>query len=249
MMDKTTPTLVDQIPDLIAMVSAGDTHSLFLTVTGDVYGSGNNANGRLCIGVAGGTRNKPSKSSISNVAIISAGHSHSVLLTNSGQVYSCGLGTSGQLGLGSFSNQISPTLVSTLSNIVDVSAGLDNTFFINSTGSVFATGSNVRQVFGTGNNAGSSSPILLNNPLLRNVTKVSSNFDHSLFLTSDGQVFASGQNGFGQLGLGDNFNRSLPTLIATGVSGIATSNQSSYISFGNNTLYSFGKNDVSQTSN
>lgn len=35
------------------MVSTGESHTLILTGSGVAYATGNNANGRLCIGVAG----------------------------------------------------------------------------------------------------------------------------------------------------------------------------------------------------
>lgn len=189
-------------------------------------------------------RSNPTAIAISNLVFVSAGHSHSILVTTTGQVYTCGLGTSGQLGVGSFSNFMSPQLT-ILSNIVFVNAGFETSFFINSTGSVFASGSNLAGIFGNGDNTGSNLPTLLTNPSLRSISKVSSNLNHALFLSTSGNAFSVGHNGFGQLGMGDNLNRSTPALVASNVIDVGTSNQTSFILFGNYSLYSFGKNDVS----
>lgn len=227
------------------MISAGDSHLLLLTSTGIPYSTGSNSNGRLCIGTGGGIRNRPTVIGLTNVVFVSAGNSHSLFITNTGQVYSCGLGTNGQLGLGSLSNQNAPTLITSLSNIVFAVGGFDNSFFINSTGSVFATGNNAFGLFGLSGVLRLTSPLLLTHPFFSQMSSISVNINHALFLNSKREVYAIGRNDFGQLGLGDFLNRTTPVLVATDASGISTSNSSSFISFGNQTLYSFGKNDVS----
>ena len=47
------------------------------------------------------------------------------------------------------------------------------------------------------------------------VTNVAAGLYHSLFIMSDGSLWGMGENGFGQLGIGNNNNTNLPVKIAT----------------------------------
>jgi autotransporter-associated beta strand protein len=55
----------------------------------------------------------------------------------------------------------------------------------------------------------------------RDVSAIACGFFHSLFLKSDGSVWASGKNTSGELGDGTTVNKSIPVQVMTGVSAIA----------------------------
>jgi len=46
------------------------------------------------------------------------------------------------------------------------------------------------------------------------VTAISAGFEHSLFLKGDGAVFSTGNNSFGELGDGTEFDRTAPVEIS-----------------------------------
>ncbi|EOD04412.1 hypothetical protein EMIHUDRAFT_221228 [Emiliania huxleyi CCMP1516] len=88
-------------------VSAGRTHSLALTLQGEVYAWGSNVHGQLGLPAL---RQLVGSSAI--VVQVAAGHLHSVFLLRTGAVYCCGAGSagerSGELGDGRLSDSATP---------------------------------------------------------------------------------------------------------------------------------------------
>ena len=202
----------------IGAISAGYPYSLFLTTAGTVYATGSNLYGYLGLGLMTGT-NVPTlipPSSFNNATIVavSAGFFHSLFLTSAGAVYATGYNSAGQLGLGDNTTRIVPTLIPS-SNIVAISAGHSHSLFLTSAGAVYATGSNLYGRLGLGDNTNRNVPTLIPPSSFNNATivTISAGLSHSLFLTTAGAVYATGSNSKGQLGLGDNTNRNVPTLI------------------------------------
>ena len=67
---------------------------------------------------------------------------------------------------------------------------------------------------------------------------------HTLILKESGELFAFGDNTFGELGLGDYKNRSTPTLLMTdkGIRQIICGRHHTFILKNNGELFTFGKN-------
>lgn len=85
----------------VVQIALGAFHSLFLTINGEVYSTGDNIYGQLGIGFeALHTRTTLYKINLSNVVKIAAGNYHSLFLTAEGKVYTCGKNDKGQLGIG-----------------------------------------------------------------------------------------------------------------------------------------------------
>lgn len=55
-------------------------------------------------------------------------------------------------------------------------------------------------------------PILI--PDLNNIVEISCPYNISFTLTNQGHLYLWGQNTYGELGLGDNIDRNVPTLIS-----------------------------------
>src|ERR1035441_3123839 len=83
------------------------------------------------------------------------------------------------------------------------------------------------------------------------VAKVAAGSDHSLFLKSDGSLWAMGNNNFGQLGDGttdnDNYNTNFPEqIVASNVTAIAAGGYHSLFLKSDGSLWAMGNNESGQ---
>ena len=200
----------------ITKVSAGGNHSLFLKNDGTAWACGYNNMQQLGDGTTA-NKNVPTQAiGLSGIIEISAGQYHSLFLKNDGTVWACGQNSNGQLGIGSTANNYVTVQVPGLTGIIAVSSGFSHSLFLKNDGTVWACGSNLFGELGIGgtNVANKTSPTQVVG--LTNVIAISagkSNTCHSLFLKSDGTVWACGRNGNGQLGDGTTTNRFAPVQV------------------------------------
>jgi alpha-tubulin suppressor-like RCC1 family protein len=84
--------------------------------------------------------------------------------------------------------------------------------FLTEQNRLFSAGANSDSELGVGHNNVVVSPV---QPILQNenIVQLACGFYHTLFLTEDGRIFACGRGSDGQLGLGDNANVTVPTLV------------------------------------
>ena len=197
---------------IIKQISAGDTHSLFLTNEGNVYGCGYNHYYKM-----GWTSNAKIKSpklinhaSLNNniAKIYAVGKNLSLFLTNNGVVYFCGRMFFDQVTGIMTSN---PKIINYFSNsdikIKQISASINHTLFLTNEGKVYGCGLNSDGVLGMGEAVGegyhSISPIKYFDTFDTDIIikQISTTDTHSLFLTEDGKVYVCGNNKDGQIGL------------------------------------------------
>jgi alpha-tubulin suppressor-like RCC1 family protein len=219
-----TPILISSLSNITA-IAAGANHSLFRRSDGNVFACGTNNYGTLGNGSSGPYQDKstPIQSIVSNITAIAAGSAHSHFLSSSGQVYACGLNNYGQLGDGTWTqggtnnDKSTPIYISSLSNITAIVANTCHSLFLRSDGKVFGCGDNTGGQMGDGTafgvnltpkailttNIGTSLPI----------TAIAAGYGSSLFLRSDGKVYACGYNWAGQLGDGMLTNREVPVIV------------------------------------
>jgi alpha-tubulin suppressor-like RCC1 family protein len=201
-----TPSPITGISHVVS-VAAGHYHTLALCSAGTVSAWGGDPFGSGVLG-AGGSFTSGSSTPIQSlvptgtvIAAIAAGEDFSLAMDTTGAVWGWGDGSSGQLGSnvcdGCSANL--PTPVAGISNVIAIAAGLqhsiavtaDNTLWTwgdNSNGELGRSGSNAvpGQVFASG--------------LSNNVVAIAGGEYFTLAVTSNGQVFAFGLNGVGQLG-------------------------------------------------
>ncbi|XP_077217335.1 PH, RCC1 and FYVE domains-containing protein 1-like isoform X2 [Tasmannia lanceolata] len=153
----------------------------------------------------------------SYVKAIACGGRHSSVITDAGVVLTFGWGLYGQCGQGSTDDELSPTCVSSLWGIhmQGIAAGLWHTVCISADGDVYAFGGNQFGQLGTGVEQAETLPRLLEAPSLENehAKIVSCGARHSAVVTEEGKVFCWGWNKYGQLGLGDVVDRSIPSQV------------------------------------
>ncbi|XP_075679397.1 RCC1 and BTB domain-containing protein 2-like [Dermatophagoides pteronyssinus] len=94
-----------------------------------------------------------------------------------------------------------------------IACGFGHLLLLRQDGTVFALGNNL---FGqlTNNSPSSFSILKLVNTGLNNVKIIACGWWHSLALTNKNEIYSWGYNNYGQLGLGDEDNRNIPTLVS-----------------------------------
>jgi len=159
-------------------------------------------------------------SNTATAQLISAGGSHSIFLCGSKQPMATGANTYGELGDGTTTQRLAPVPLTALSGIIAVSAGLSHSLFLKDDGTVWACGKNTFGELGNGTTSSfSANPVVAQVNSITGVIAVSAGEQHSLFLKSDGTVWACGSNAQGQLGDGTYTARQVPVQVS-GVSGI-----------------------------
>ena len=188
---------------IVSAVSAGDSHSLAVDSSGNVWAWGANYSGQLGNGdTTGAQQYSPvAVSGLTNVIGVSAGMYHSLAVDGAGAVWAWGGNGSGQInGAASGATQYAPVQVPGLSNMVAVAAGQDYSLAIKSDGTVWVWGGNENGQFGNGTTTGSLIPVQI--PWLGGAAKVFAGAASALVLES-GQTLASwGSNANGQIGVG-----------------------------------------------
>ncbi|KAJ6830814.1 ultraviolet-B receptor UVR8-like [Iris pallida] len=149
------------------------------------------------------------------VKAIACGGRHSAVVTDTGAILTFGWGLYGQCGQGSTDDELKPMCVTSLIGVKmqGVAAGLWHTVCISDDGDVYSFGGNQFGQLGTGSDQAETLPKLLEAECLenKNAKVVSCGARHSAIITEDGSVFCWGWNKYGQLGLGDATDRSIPS--------------------------------------
>uniref|UniRef100_UPI0037E7E5B3 probable E3 ubiquitin-protein ligase HERC6 n=1 Tax=Semicossyphus pulcher TaxID=241346 RepID=UPI0037E7E5B3 len=165
-----TPVLVTALTGVaVTQISAGATHTFFLTLPGLVYCCGANKSGQL------GLNRVDEKGRFNicevpdlrplDVSFISCGEAHSAVLTKDGKVFTFGEGSHGQLGHNSSDNEKGPRLVEGLDGLAaQISCGRCHTLVLGSSGQLWAFGNGAKGQIGTGCTDDCLTPTLVNLP-------------------------------------------------------------------------------------
>ena len=209
--DRTTPGPVPG-PASVTRIAAGNAFSLALESDGTVLAWGNNASGELGDGSAPNDQHTPVTVSGlgagTGVVAVAAGASHALALKSDGTVLAWGNNASGQLGTGDAPNDhLLPTPISGLgfgSGVTAVAAGDTYSMALKSDGTVLAWGNNASGQLGDGSApTDHATPVPVSGlGVGSGVVKIIGGGTHSFAITSDGRVFAWGNNASGQLGDG-----------------------------------------------
>jgi alpha-tubulin suppressor-like RCC1 family protein len=209
------------LPSGITAIAGGDGHSLAVTSTGQVRAWGWNFYGQLGNGTTADS-SIPVAVSLppgTTVTAIAGGVAHSLALTSTSQVLAWGFNNHGQLGNGTTTNSSTPVSVSLPSGttVTAISGGEVHSMALTSTGQVLAWGWNGYGQLGNGTFGDSSTPVSVSLPSGTTVTAIAGgggNPNHSLALTSAGQVLAWGLNNSGQLGNGTTTDSNTPVVVS-----------------------------------
>jgi alpha-tubulin suppressor-like RCC1 family protein len=188
----------------VVAAAGGDQHSLWLESNGTMVACGQNGDGQLGDGQFTNSTT-PVAVRISGVASISSGSEFSEATTADGSVWMWGNNSSGQLGVGTTSSSALPERVSLQSPAVDVFCGGNypnngHCLAILSDGTLWAWGNNSAVQLGDGTTTNRSLPVEITPPSGVTFVQVATGGLHSLALDSQGNVWAWGDNAYGELG-------------------------------------------------
>ena len=250
----------------VEKISAGNSHTIYLKSDGTVWAAGKNSTGQLGDGTTTDSSypiqlKNADGSNFTGVVGLSAGGDHTLFVKSDGTVWSTGLNHLGQLGVGSHSNSSYAVQVKSvddiaLSGMVDVSGGAYHSVFLKNDGTVWAAGANSSGQLGDGSTSFRKNPIQVINAdstPLSGVVQISTGVSHTIYTKSDGTVWATGDNGFGQLGDGTTSDSSYPVQVKnvdnaplTGVKRVSALNYHTLYLKGDGTVWASGYNDFGQ---
>ena len=258
----------------VTQVAAGPYHSLVVTSSGQLYAFGYNYYGQLGNATNNGNPNpNPAPTlvglpgAIGPVTQIAAGDLHSLALTSSGQLYAFGQNFYGQLGsaTNSATNNPNPTpavvtLPGAVGPVTHIASGSLHSLAVTASGQLYAFGSNFFGQLGNAVNNGTTTanptPTLVTLPGATGpVVNAAGGIASTLALTSTGQLYAFGQNAYGELGSSTNNGTNTPNPTPTQVTlpgqvgsitqiGAGASLSLAVTSSGQ--LYAFGANNYGQ---
>lgn len=192
-------------------VAAGFGHILAVSTTGELYAWGENSSGELGIGTYTGWNFPQLVPTLTDVKTAAATENSSVAVTNTGDLYVWGNNSQGQLGTGNAAVVNFPFLNPNINNVDTVAGGRDHYVFLKTNGTVWTVGDNSAGQLGQGYVSDSIlTPVQVTG--LANIITIGAGEYHSFAISNTNQLYVWGNNGSGQLGLGDLNNRVTPAL-------------------------------------
>ena len=231
--DEYNMTIYAPRSDKIVRVCGGNTHSLAISGSGQLYGWGNNTYGKIGDGTTTNHRFPIEVTNAGNIKFknISAGEEHSLGIDYDGNLYSWGHATYGRLGNGSTSGSVTlPTKITVAGNpkFIDVNIVRYGSAALDDAGNIWTWGSAEFGFLGNGTTSGNVTvPTVVSNfggrtPFFVDLVTSCYVCSSLLAVDSDGNIWGWGRNLYGELGFGANHtrNRSIPEIVYTASSGL-----------------------------
>jgi alpha-tubulin suppressor-like RCC1 family protein len=224
-LDQSAPVMVQNMGlSRYTAVSNGGDHTLALQADGTLWAWGFNNFGQI-----GQTADLNSHSTPVQVGTdidwiaLSAGGLHSLALKADGTLWSWGTNRFGQLGIGSadaLDTHIAPVQIGFDRDWSALFAGDVHNLAVKRNGTTWAWGDNSAGQLGDGTSTDQSSPHKITAPSgFANIVAVAAGSAHSIAAKANGEIYAWGDNGTGQLGNGTNDGSLSPVLVGTEVVG------------------------------
>jgi len=268
--NRSRPVAVDMsrvlLGKIVTSISGGLFHTVALASDGRVYAWGDNTYGQLGDGTTTSSTTPVAVQMIGalsrqTVIAIAGAESHTVALTSEGKVYGWGRNNEGELGDGTTISRTTPVAVDmsgALSGkvVTAITVGDEHTVALTSDGRVYAWGRNTYGQLGDGTFTNRTTPVAVNTSGVLSgkiVTAIAAGGDHTVALTSDGQVFDWGNNSYGQLGNGTIAHNSMPVAAFSGgvlagkiVTAIAAGGVHTLARISDGRVYAWGNNSYGE---
>lgn len=210
--------------------------------------NGNAVEQKMSISV-NGANNEILKNKITSAKIV-GGYNHFIVLNADGKVYGWGYNGYGQLGLGNTSNYTTPVYLN-MDNVIDITARGNYTAILKKDGTVWMAGYNGNGELGINDTSSQSSFVQVKNEdgtgFLTNIKDIESGVNTMYAITNDGEVYAWGYNGYGQMGFGDTSSRLLPVkLNITNIKQISAGEHDTIALDNNGEIWVAGRNTEGQ---
>lgn len=195
---------------------------------------------------------------VNGAVACSAGLEHSAIITADHKLTIFGANHFGQLGQGQpresnkhnsqHSVQISPCLLP--DDVISVSCGWYHTCAVLASGKIFSWGCGDFGATGHDDHVHRSEPCEIQSLLSESVTIIACGSFHSLCVTRAGKLYSWGHGAHGELGHGDNLNRSKPKLILNlvrdSIADIGCGSAHTIVVTDDGIIYSWGSNKYGQ---
>ncbi len=178
---------------------------------------------------------------------VAAGANFSVGLQTDGSLWTWGANTSGQLGLGNNDSKDTPTHVG-MDSWSHICAGASHAAAIRTNGHLYAWGGNGSGQLGIGNNIATNTPTREAGNLVWKEVACGDYHTVGIHATAD-TLWAWGSNSNGQLGIGNNDSKNVPTQVTGSWLKVAAGKHHTLAIKSGETLWSWGENATGQLGN
>lgn len=214
----TTPTHISNVRGSeVVDIGCGDSHTLVCLKDGSLYTCGSNEDNQL--GHEKSTKRLECVDTLKSQHVhkVCGGCSHSMALTTAHEVFTWGSNESGQLGRGIVSDELKriPKLVKSLAvhSVVQIACGSRHCIALTSEGLLATWGANDYGQLGIKLKGGTRhTPEMLTCLAGIPITRVAAGGNHTFTLSMSGAIHCWGRNTHGQLGLGDQADRTVPVV-------------------------------------
>jgi len=223
-------------------------HSHGIKSDGTLWGWGTGTYGQLGNGSASSSYSSPIQiGALTTWSDVSAGQYHTLALKTDGTMWGFGLNNQGQLGLGNLDQKNSPNQIGALTTWAVIAAGGDHSAAIKTDGTLWTWGQGQNGALGLGNETIYSSPKQVGN--LTNWASLATDISRVVLAAkTDGTLWSWGENGDGQLGLGNRTKYSSPKQVGSLTNWLRVSGglYGSAAVKTDGTLWTWGKNTYGQ---
>jgi alpha-tubulin suppressor-like RCC1 family protein len=247
---------VEIMKNVVAVSAAGGT-AFAITNDGILWGWGGNHMGQLGDGTIK-NRKKPTRI-MENVSSVSTSGEHTMAITNNGDLYVWGMNWAGELGDGVNGMGEGGTLIAgshrrnparIMSNVSAVSTGQNYTMAITTDGVLWGWGGGNDDTFPTSSmqRLGDGMAVSRNTPvqIMENVVSVSAGNNHTLAVTTDGQLWSWGSNSSGKLGTDSVSSNYTPTQVMEDVNAVSVGANHTMAITSDNVLWGWGSNRIGE---